>query len=668
MRASNVLVLGLSLLVASACGKEQASEKTEPAGEATASAGTSGETAEAEKGDEAGDDAQTLADKIGVEPGPWEYGEDEAAIAVVSELSGEAEVRRVGSEEWQAASSDTQLHEGDQFRTKDDATATIVLVDETAVELVEQSAVSIGSREAARDPASSIAVLYGVARFSVADRAEGEGPFLVYTQAGIVATKGTVYTVGVIATGAARVGVESGEIEVAGGAKLSAPVVVPAGKLVVLAPAGEVSQPEPATENDWGAWRDEQEASIEAEATAKFHAERIAALEAELEAAYAELETQAKAAAEAEASAQAAADAGDQKAYVEVAPTIGGSVDASFALSGRLHFLTNAMVANAYVAGSLSARHPAVVEVVPAKPLAASVLWNKRYHAVAHGHVRPLRHTWYVHHPEGRARAKLVRHEIPPFFAKVKLTYQPPDIEARVKMPVYRPPRIKAKARGKVTFVGRPATDWHVKARAKIKPRPVKVKWYVRPEAPKSKVLFGVKASGKVRTVLGVRPAKPRVASKVRFEGGIGVRDHRSKIGGSAAGAAGVQVRDHRSAAGGQVKGAVTTGGVEVRDHRSKVGADVKAGVKAGVGTVRDNRAKVGGSVKAGVQGPAVKVRDKRGAAGAAVKGTVKAGATVRDNRKPVRDNRKDDDDKDSKAKGEVKGSIKVKGGVKLGN
>ena len=103
-----------------------------------------------------------------------------------------------------------------------------------------------------------------------------------------------------------------------------------------------------------------------------------------------------------------------------------------------------------------------------------------------------------------------------------------------------------AKAKGKITFVGRPAANWHVKARAKVKPRPIKVKWYVRPEAPKAKVLFGVKATGKVRTVLGVRPAKPRVAGKVRFEGGIGVRDHRSKIGGDAAGTAGVPMRRSR--------------------------------------------------------------------------------------------------------------------------
>ena len=680
MRRSTSLLAAACLAVWAGCSKDD-SAKTE--GTDQAAGGEQQKAADPDtkkQGDEpTSGDAASLAEKIGVEPGAWEPGEDEGAAAVIASATGTVEVRRVGSEEWEAAAADAKLYEGDQLRTEEGAQATIALPDETVVEVAEASAVAIGSRDATQDPASSVAVLYGVSRFTVGDRAPGEGPFMVYSPAGVVATKGTVYTVGVVASGETRVGVESGEVEVAGGAKLDAPVVLATGKAIVIAPAGELSQPEPVGTADWGTWRDESESKVEIKAAAEFHAARAAALEAELEAAYAELEAQAAIAAEAQGRAEAAEQAADTAAYEAAAPEIGASVDASFAVSTRLHFLTNAMIAHAYVADSLYVRHPeAKVVIEPVRPrLAASVLWNKKYHAVARAHVQPLRPVWYVHHPVGRVRAKLVAYPIPAFYGKVKLAYEPPDVTARVKVPVYRPPVVKARAniKRKIHVTG-PRVGWYAGVKTRVRPAPVKVAWYVKPKAPKAKVVFGAKASGKARAIFTAAPPRPRAEAVVRFGGAVKVRDHRggADVKGAVKGSVpGVKVRDHRA----DVKGAIEGAGVKVKGGVGG-GVDVKGAAGAGV-KVRDHRG-AGADVKGAVDGAAVKVRDHRadvkGAAGVGVKAgaDVKAGAgvKVRDHRKapapPPAPKVKAPKTPDPKAKGEVKGSIKVKGGLKIGD
>jgi hypothetical protein len=104
-------------------------------------------------------DPKALAEKIGVEPGPVEYEADEGAAAVVAGAEGKVEVRRVGSEEWEETKAEAQLHEGDQIRAADGGLVTVTLVDETSVEVAEESAIAIGSRKATQDPASSAAVL-----------------------------------------------------------------------------------------------------------------------------------------------------------------------------------------------------------------------------------------------------------------------------------------------------------------------------------------------------------------------------------------------------------------------------------------------------------------------------------------------------------------------------
>jgi hypothetical protein len=657
-RSTSLLAVAGLLAWATGCESDQKKgdeTKTAASGEGT---GATGKTPEGGEKPAAEGDAAKLAEDIGVEPGGIEPDKDEGGAAVLSAMTGTVEIRRVGVETWEAAAADAELQPGDQVRTGDQSTATVALADETAIEVAEESAVAIGSREATADPASSAGVLYGVARFTASPRAEGEGPFMVYTPAGIIATKGTVYSVGVVASGQTRVGVEEGEVEVAGAAKLDAPVSVPSGKVVVLEPAGAVGTVEATGTVDFGTWRDEAEAKVDADAAAKFHAERAAALEAELKVTYAELEAQAQATAEAEAKAQAAADANDAAAYEATAPEIGAGVDASFALSLKLQFLTNALLAHAFVVDALYVRHPSVVAIVePVRPqLAASILWQKKFHAVAHIHLLPLRPIFYVHHPVGRVHAKFVAYAIPPFFAKVNLRYKVPDVRGRVKV-VYVPPAVKYKAGfKKAIWIGAPKANWHASLKARIRPAPFKVAWYVRPAAPKAKVVFGAKASGSLKSVFVVVPPRPRADAMIRFKGGIGVRDMGAGAGaGVKAGmtAPGIKVKETvggGAAAGIKVKGGVDTAvsgkAVEAHDAKLKVGGAVGGavgGVKAGVGEL-----KTGAGVKAGVG--------------------LKAGAGVKAGTVKVKEEKKEEPKGDAKAKGDVKGSIKVKGGIKLGN
>src|SRR6266545_3309060 len=230
MRRSAALLAVACLLGGAGCSKDEEKKgpDTTAAGPAGAPASEPAKDEDKEKpsapsGDGSADPA-ALAKRVGVEPGPIEYGPDEGAAAVVASAQGKVEIRRVGTETWEETKAEAQLHEGDQVRAAEGGLVTVTLVDESSIEVAEESAVAIGSRQATADPASSAAVLYGVARFSVAARAPGEGTFMVFTPGGVVATKGTIYTVGVAASGVSRVGVEEGDIEVAGSAKLDAPV------------------------------------------------------------------------------------------------------------------------------------------------------------------------------------------------------------------------------------------------------------------------------------------------------------------------------------------------------------------------------------------------------------------------------------------------------------
>jgi hypothetical protein len=596
---------------------------------------------------------------IGVEPGTFEYEEEEKdGEAAISAVTGTVEVRRVGTETWEAAKQDDPLHPGDQVRAADGGSATVTLADETTVEVAEESAIAVGSREATEDPASSAAVLYGIARFSVAPRAEGEGPFLVYAVNAVVAAKGTVYTVGTAASGTTRVGVEEGAVDVSGGAALEEPIGVEAGKAVEINPEGQPGSVEAAGTVDYGTWRDEVEAKIKAEEAAKYHADRAEKLEAELKEAYAQLETQTKAAQEAEEQAKAAETAQDTKAYEAAAPEIGASVEASYALSNRLQYLTYAMLADAYIADSLYVRHPAVVKVLDPRMrrLRAAILWHKKYHWVSYAYLRPMRPWYYTHTPNGRLRARFVAYNIPPWYARVNLRYKPLNWRARVRGPVFRVPVWKVR-RGykKAIWVEGPRGGWYTTVRGRVRPARARVAWYVRPKAPKAKLVIGMRAGGPMKAVFKVRPARKRADAVVRFGGRVGRRPGRAGVR-MKAGVDGPNVN-----VGGRVKAGAD--GVDVRDRvggRVKAGmdgVDVKGGaggrVDVGVGGGIDIKGKAGGRVKAGtpVEGnpgggpdrPGRKVKDGADGAGGAGGGAGADKKAERESKKAEREAAKAD-------------------------
>ncbi|HSD91359.1 MAG TPA: FecR family protein, partial [Kofleriaceae bacterium] len=345
-----VTAVALGLLVGAGCKKsndpsaketpktQEAKQPATPAAKDTPAAGANG-------------DATTA---VGVQAGGLQHADKEGPAAVLAKLSGTVEVRRVGEPAYAAAKQDTKLYPGDVVRTGDGGTATVTLADESTVELAETTALAIASRDGTADPASATAVLEGLARFSVTSRAPAEGPFRVYTPTGVIVTRGTTYGVGVAASGEARVGVESGTVEVIGLSKMdAAPVAVEKSTQVVLAADGTVGTPAPWPADDWGTWRDDTESKLQVTAAVDAHGKAMTALQPQLVDGYAQLQVSADQAATFEATAATSAEKSDPTAYEAALPEGAATIDASFSLGARLEALTWAYVAHAELATDL---------------------------------------------------------------------------------------------------------------------------------------------------------------------------------------------------------------------------------------------------------------------------------------------------------------------------
>src|SRR5687768_6458216 len=86
-----------------------------------------------------------LSTKIGVEPGALQPEADEGAEAALTARTGTVQLRRAGEDEFaDAPAGDVELNGGDQVRTAAESTATLVLSDESTVELAEETAIAIG--------------------------------------------------------------------------------------------------------------------------------------------------------------------------------------------------------------------------------------------------------------------------------------------------------------------------------------------------------------------------------------------------------------------------------------------------------------------------------------------------------------------------------------------
>ncbi len=642
MRRSMAVMMVLVLAGIGACKKGE--DKTAGTGASDPPAGTPPATAKGEPaapgkpGDNAAPNASAAA--VGVEAGGIQHDKDEGPAAAVTAVTGTVEVRRVGEASYATADKGTKLYPGDAVRSGEKSTAIIALADETVIELAEVSTIGVASRNGTADPGSSAAVLAGLARFTVTARSPGEGTFRVYTPAGVVVTRGTVYGVGVAASGQVRVGVESGTVDVIGLAELAAaPVSVEMGNSVVLAAGGEVASPAVWPADDWGAWRDDADAQVEISAAFDAHASAMAELEKDLVDAYADLSAAATSVASFEASASASADKSDTASYEASLPEASATIDASFALGGRLEALTWANAAHAQLATDLYVRHPDVIEArwsAVAPRVDAAVLWPKRFEVTATGYLEPLRMQYYVHHPRGRLHASLVGVSVPTFYAKV----QPPQLDpvrvrARIKSEVWIAPEIEYRASMRPVWITAPSLDWNAKLAVNAAPPRANMAWYVRPSTLRAKAFVGADVRGKYQTRLVVKAPEPRASLRARWAIPVGVK---IRVGAPDLSAAANARARFKVGGGVGVRGNVDA---RVPDVKTKVMVKVPD-VKVGVGAKVRGGANAAGNAGAGVR------------AGAAVKVKVNA-PTVRivvPKPPPIK----------------VQGGIKVKGGFKIGN
>ena len=523
MRSTLMMTLAIGALTGAACKKPAKSEGATPS-EAKVTEPTHALT-ETPSPPAPGDGAAA----VGVHAGGIQHDEEEGPAAVVTAVSGTVELRRVGEPSYAAVKAEAKLYPGDQVRTGNKATATVTLADESVVELAEVSTLGITSRDGTADPASAAAVLAGVARFTVSARAPGEGPFRVYTPGGMIVTRGTVAAVGVAASGQARVGVESGSVDVIGLAAVDAtPVMVDGGAAATLEPSGTAAAAVRWAADDWGTWRVDADVQLGVDAAIDAHAKAMERLAAELQATSAQLEMIATSAATFEATAATSAETADVPRYQAAATEGAATIEASFAVSSLLEALTWAYASHAALATDLYVRHPEQLEprwpaIVPR--VDAAVLWPKRFEVIAVGYLEPLRAQYYVHHPRGRLHAALAGVTVPEFYARIDPPrVEPESVRARAKTRIWIAPELTFKAQPRAVWSVAPSADW--RASVKVKPAPMREKaaWYARPATLKASVLVGTTPSASYTSKLAVAAPEPRAQLTASWKIPIGAR------------------------------------------------------------------------------------------------------------------------------------------------
>jgi hypothetical protein len=540
---------------------------------------------------------------VGVAAGGIQRDAADGPAALITAATGAVEVRRLGETTHRAANAETRLWPGDAVRTGQASTVTIVLADESVIEVSEVSTVAIASRESSADPASSAAVLSGLARFTITPRAPAEGAFRVYTPAGVVMTRGTVYGVGVAASGDVRVGVESGAIDVLGLAALDAkPIALEGGSSVTLDASGTIDAPAPWPVDDWGTWRDDADASIEISATVDAHANAMAELDTSLLAAYADLDSAAGSVATFEATAATSASRSDTAAYEASLPEGAATIDVSFLLAGRIEALTWAHAGHAAITTDLYLRHPDVVGprwTVVAPRVDAALLWPKRFEITAVGYLEPLRMQYYVHHPRGRVHATLVGVAVPEFYATVTPpTIEPAKLRGRFKSKLWIAPDVQFTASTRPVWITAPSLEW----RTKLAIRPAAFRatsaWYVRPPKLKSKILVGRDIKGSWSSKLALAAPSPRASLRASWKVPVGTKIKIEAPDLVVATKARAKFKVGTGVRAPQVKGGAVVGAKATAATKVKANAVVK--VKAPEIKVKAPEVKVKGQVKAG--------------------------------------------------------------------
>ncbi len=309
--------------------------------------------------------------------------------------------------------------------------------DESTIVLGPGAEVVLNAGADLANGSPSITMLTGTSSLAVQPREEDQSVFTVYTPSAVLSVLGTEFDVGIADTGAVKIGVEEGIVEVTDQEGLKA-VELTQGKQIVVSLDGKATKaktynPE---KEDWNKWYEAETkaAAIKVDTLTTAAVQRLDDLKKkikELEEGIAKMEAKSN---ELAKKAEQAAAKNDTKTYtVEVKPLIETMTEAELAVR-RDRKLNALLSANAYLLRRLNA----LVRAGVIKPEEAK---RKRMEAAIQGvdswvddfqiqRIRRRRHKrirrnrwrrWYLrHHPRGRRYAVRTKRVLPKFYREFK--------------------------------------------------------------------------------------------------------------------------------------------------------------------------------------------------------------------------------------------------------
>jgi hypothetical protein len=143
--------------------------------------------------------ARVLLPALALVLGPWAaYDASAEPIGFLAAARGDVQIERLGTAAWQAARLDGEIEIGDTLRTGPDANAKILLVDDTLLQIDEETELQIESwhvgSAATREP-SIVRQVRGRLRATVGDAFGGSTRLEVHTPTAAVGVKGTDFEV-----------------------------------------------------------------------------------------------------------------------------------------------------------------------------------------------------------------------------------------------------------------------------------------------------------------------------------------------------------------------------------------------------------------------------------------------------------------------------------------
>lgn len=438
--------------------------------------------------------------------------EEVAPEAVLSEVKGTVEIKRSGQDAFAKAEKDAKVFAEDSVRAGKDGEAVLALWDNSSIELTPESALTMNNSDAIKAPSPSVTVLAGAVRFEVNPRAQGEGPFTVYTPTSVVNVQGTTLAVGVALSGAARVAVEEGKVELVPVATVTAkPIELPQGKVVVVPPKGRplpLAAYKPDTWDDWLETEDAK-AAKRADAVADAHAAQVVALAAEAEALRGAEEKAGAAGEDLDKKAAEAAAKKQLEAYKKLQPKLAGDLATYAAADIQRQFVGARLAGHAYLLALLRARADAgIYQLKPpqrarlAKAYARALrreqkrrLRLRAWRRHRRRRVRRLRRAYLLHSAAGRALAPRFKVTVPAFYAQIKLRRRLRRRAIRLhgySRPLYRRPRYRGKrraARGVALSRMRLQRNWYRNKMWRKRRRARHARWAARRAAWRTAVI-----------------------------------------------------------------------------------------------------------------------------------------------------------------------------------